>query len=226
MRYGLREGLSFCHVDDGLIFLDLEADRYFRLGSRLEHAFLQHLEGGSHCVADLDALLQRNILVPLLSGADGALETAVKAPSHSLVEHTYALPCRRQTALIEVLVIVCSVQLQLKTRALDRLLDAMATRRDCRASKSPEHHEQAPDPGMVRAVQQFRRARPYVPIETCCLLDSISLVFFLARRGLWASFVFGVTNRPFAAHCWVQNGDWVLNDTVGNALAHTPIRAI
>ncbi|MEN4904635.1 lasso peptide biosynthesis B2 protein [Luteimonas sp. TWI1437] len=226
MRYGLREGLSFCRVDDGLIFLDLKADRYFRLGSRLEQAFLQHQQGDCHCAADLEALLQRNILVPALTDAVGALETSVTAPSHSLVEHAYVLPHQRQTALMEVLALVCSVQLQLKTRTLDRVLGAMATHRGRSAQKAPERHDQAPDPKMVRAIHQFRRARPYVPIETCCLLDSISLVVFLARHGLWASLVFGVTNRPFAAHCWVQNGDWMLNDTVGNALAHTPIRVI
>ena len=167
MRYGLREGLSFCRVDDGLIFLDLEADRYFRLGSRLEQAFLQHLEGSSHCVDDREALLQRNILVPALTGMDPTLETAVAAPSQSLVEHTPALPRERQTALLEVLAIVCSVQVQLKTRALDRLLGAMTTYRDLRVSNAPGHHDQAPDPDMVRAVQRFRRTRPYVLINTC-----------------------------------------------------------
>ncbi|WP_337244684.1 lasso peptide biosynthesis B2 protein [Luteimonas sp. gir] len=226
MRYGLREGLSFCRVDDGLIFLDLEADRYFRLGSRLEQALLQHLEGSSHCATGLEALLQRNILVPAHIGADATLEAAVTAPSQSLVEHTPALSGGKQTALLEVLAIVCRVQVQLKTRALGRLLGDMATYRDRRVSSAPGDHDQASDPDMVQAVQRFRRTRPYVPINTCCLLDSVSLVFFLARRRLRASLVFGVTNRPFAAHCWVQNGDWVLNDTVGNALAHTPIRVI
>ena len=59
-----------------------------------------------------------------------------------------------------------------------------------------------------------------------CLLDSIALVRFLARRGLYAQLVFGVTDDPFSAHCWVQAGDLVLNDTVGDVSAHTPIRVI
>jgi len=52
------------------------------------------------------------------------------------------------------------------------------------------------------------------------------LVRFLARRRLSASIVFAVTTNPFNAHCWVQSGDLVLNDTVGNAILHTPIRVV
>jgi hypothetical protein len=58
------------------------------------------------------------------------------------------------------------------------------------------------------------------------LLDSLAMVMFLAKRGLHASIVIGVTSAPFSAHCWVQTGDLVLNDTVGNARAFTPIRVI
>ena len=76
---------------------------------------------------------------------------------------------------------------------------------------------------MLKAAETFRRARLYVPIETCCLLDSLSLIDFLSRRRLPARLVFGVTSDPFAAHCWVQAGEWVLNDLVGNVIAHTPI---
>jgi hypothetical protein len=94
--------------------------------------------------------------------------------------------------------------------------------------------QQPPAPISDRAVEQllleasgeFRFARAYTPVETRCLLDSLAMVKFLARRKLHASIVFGVTSDPFSAHCWVQAGDLVLNDTVGHANAHTPIRVI
>jgi hypothetical protein len=40
------------------------------------------------------------------------------------------------------------------------------------------------------------------------------LLEFLAARGLAADWVFGVRTWPFSAHCWVQAGGIVLNDTV------------
>jgi hypothetical protein len=49
---------------------------------------------------------------------------------------------------------------------------------------------------------------------------------FLARRGLYANLVFAVTTDPFAAHCWAQVDDLVLNDSVGNAQSYTPIRIV
>ena len=72
----------------------------------------------------------------------------------------------------------------------------------------------------------FRSARPYVPIDTCCLLDSIAMITFLAKRQLHADLVFGVTADPFSAHCWAQYGTTVLNDALGHALTYTPIRVI
>ncbi|WP_434213483.1 lasso peptide biosynthesis B2 protein [[Pseudomonas] boreopolis] len=57
-------------------------------------------------------------------------------------------------------------------------------------------------------------------------MDSLSLLRFLSRRELPANIVFGVTLAPFAAHCWVQAGDIVLNETLSDANAHTPIRMI
>jgi len=89
----------------------------------------------------------------------------------------------------------------------------------------------ADDPAELRqrlseAATAFNRVRPYVPIETCCLIDSLSMVRFLAKRGLHAHLVMGIACDPFSAHAWVQHGPLVLNETVGTAQAHVPIRVI
>lgn len=65
-----------------------------------------------------------------------------------------------------------------------------------------------------------------MPVETRCLLDSIAIVKFLARRHFHANIVIGVTGDPFSAHCWAQIHDMVLNDTIGNVRSFTPIRVI
>jgi hypothetical protein len=64
-------------------------------------------------------------------------------------------------------------------------------------------------------------ARPYV-----CLFDSLALIHFLAQYGLYPDWVFGVSADPFEAHCWVQAGQVVLNDTVERVSAFTPILTI
>jgi hypothetical protein len=59
-----------------------------------------------------------------------------------------------------------------------------------------------------------------------CLFDSLALIHFLAQYGLYPDWVFGVSADPFEAHCWVQAGQVVLNDTVERVSAFTPILTI
>nr|WP_242069275.1 lasso peptide biosynthesis B2 protein [Paenibacillus dendritiformis] len=113
----------------------------------------------------------------------------------------------------------------MKTRSLkDILIDLDAYRR--RKVPSPMSQSPTLTEDIVRAAHGFRLARRYVPIEPLCLLDSLALLKFLAKRGLHADLIFGVTSDPFSAHCWLQSGGLVLNDTVGNANSHTPMRVI
>ena len=58
------------------------------------------------------------------------------------------------------------------------------------------------------------------------LYDSLALLEYLARYGIYADWVFGVQTRPFAAHCWVQHGDIVFNDTVEHVSGYTPIMVV
>ena len=79
---------------------------------------------------------------------------------------------------------------------------------------------------LLAGARLFASARIYTPVSPSCLLDSLSLIRFLSKRGLGAHLVFGVTHSPFSAHCWVQSGHWVLNDTVGNVHSYRPIRTV
>ena len=75
-------------------------------------------------------------------------------------------------------------------------------------------------------VSVFDRLRLYYPRSYLCLFDSLALIHFLARFGVFPDWVFGVTADPFEAHCWVQSGKVVLNDTVERVSAFTPIMSV
>jgi hypothetical protein len=111
---------------------------------------------------------------------------------------------------------------QLKVQHLKPTLRALSEYRNSRTSPLVCNQEQR----LSEAATAFNRVRPYVPIEMRCLVDSLSLVKFLAKRGLHAHLVMGVACDPFSAHAWVQHGSLVLNETVGTAQAHIPIRII
>src|SRR5690606_34015356 len=56
-----------------------------------------------------------------------------------------------------------------------------------------------------------------------CLVRSLALRHYLNHHGASATIVFGVTACPFKAHCWLQDGDLVLNDELDAVAPFTPI---
>jgi hypothetical protein len=81
-----------------------------------------------------------------------------------------------------------------------------------------------PDVERTRSlVSVFERLRLFYPRSYLCLFDSLALIHFLARFHVYPDWVFGVNADPFEAHCWVQTGTVVLNDTVARVSAFTPI---
>lgn len=72
----------------------------------------------------------------------------------------------------------------------------------------------------------FRTIRPWYPRDYLCLFDSLALTLFLLRRGIRARWIFGVREDPFAAHCWVQYENVVLNEYLDRTRLYTPIMAV
>lgn len=79
---------------------------------------------------------------------------------------------------------------------------------------------------LERHTAVFRKLRPWYPRGYLCLYDGLALVEFLARRRLFPQWVFGVQAQPFGAHCWVQQGDILLNESTEYAGQFTPIMSV
>ena len=82
------------------------------------------------------------------------------------------------------------------------------------------------DPNLTDQVQAFRQILPWAPFQGVCLYRSFFLLAFLRRRGLDATWMFGVRTWPFEAHCWLQVDDLVLDDNLDHVRPFTPILAI
>ena len=59
-----------------------------------------------------------------------------------------------------------------------------------------------------------------------CLLEALALLHFLAKFNFYPSWVFGVISEPFHAHCWLQDGETILNDSAVNITNYVPIMQI
>lgn len=223
-RYALREDLSFCHAGGRLVFLDIGSDRYLRLPPSLEATLVSYLS--ADCPADIDVseLLTRKILVDLPAGSSISRPTS-KTPVRSAME----MPCRIRRIhileMLEVFVVVLCTRLKLRLRPFRELLNELTINRQG-SSSAAQTSQTLSEPRILEAAALFRRVRLYVPVGMRCLVDSVSLATFLRRRNIDTNVVFGVAVDPFSAHCWVQTGDLVLNDTLGNVTSHTPIRVV
>lgn len=98
-----------------------------------------------------------------------------------------------------------------------RVLLHAAHRRLALVAASPDN------PVLLRRALAFRALLPWSPIQGACLMQAALLLTHLARAGITADWMFGVRVWPFSAHCWVQAGDLVLNDTVERVAPYAPI---
>jgi hypothetical protein len=102
----------------------------------------------------------------------------------------------------------------LKRWPIKEVVEAARLRKK-RASAGPALVRPDLDIERVRAlVAAFLYLRPLLyTAHNACLLDSLTLTRFLALYGVFPDWVFGVKTEPFYAHCWVQQGDCVCNDS-------------
>ncbi|TAL84692.1 MAG: lasso peptide biosynthesis B2 protein [Rhodanobacter sp.] len=228
MHYRLRENLSYCDVDEQLIFLDVAQDRYFKLTGVLENAMRRFKAHEDVAPTLVSGLVAARILIEAPNLRARAAIPDIRRPTCSAIEQLATIAAQRigMATALEVMAIVWSTHRQLKTRALKTNLAEASAYRDKKAGAHEVATPAAPEDTLLQATGQFARARRYVPIKPICLLDSLSLLRFLSRRGLSANIVFGVTPEPFVAHCWAQAGDMVLNETLFDAHAYTPIRVV
>lgn len=220
----LNADISFCELDNQLFFLDIRNDRYFQLSRALERNFLSYLEAPGDASIDISGLVKHNLLPLTTASPCNGPTTDIAFPSESAME----TPCSTRHISLEVMrdvfLTVAMMRWQLKVRRLKPILQALSSYRDRRTSPLSDGHDG--QQRLLEAATAFNSARPYVPIATCCLIDSLSMLRFLAKHGFPGHLVMGIACDPFSAHAWVQYGPLVLNETVGVAQAHVPIRVI
>ncbi|ESQ78679.1 lasso peptide biosynthesis B2 protein [Asticcacaulis sp. YBE204] len=213
MSYIASPHLFHCTIGDRVICLDVRTDRYFQLNDPLRGVFLDALSG--HAAAGVS--LSRLISADLLRTHDGPQPQRNFPPTatDSVVE-TKASAAPSWPNLPEIGLLTAASMIGVKTTPLHQLLS--------RARTSLPKRTKTPD--LATAAAQFNTTRRLVPLPRVCLHDSLAMKRFLGRRGFDVVLVFGVALNPFSAHCWLQAGSTVLNDTLDRAIRHTPLLAI
>lgn len=202
--------LSFCMIGETAIFLDLTADRYFRLAPEHNAAFASQLAGS---VAPHTALLAAGL---------GAFEGVAPITMPDLPPTQWHRPDvhARFNPIRLLMATICQrrIERRLKSAGLAAVLQAL--------------HGQLRAPLLVPATDQvramqivgaFEQARLFRSAVDRCLPRSLGLAQMLARAGYRAQVIVGVKLHPFAAHCWVQSGGVILNESPEETARYTPI---
>ena len=236
-RYGLAKHVFVCADEEFVIVLDVKQDRYFTLEAARTVALVPLLPGwparaahgspgtGQELAADVAAapLLQQGWLLEFQTPSKEATPARPPAPETELLGGITVESATTPTRAILIFVFASVfAKLALRFWRFERVIRRVAERKAAH-----------PDSGamdVVRArelVDSFARLRAFLfSHRDKCLHDSLALLEFLARYGIFPSWVFGVRARPFVAHCWVQYGDVVFNDTVEHVASYTPIMVV
>ena len=234
-RYRLADHLRACRVDEQVVLLDLQRDKYLGVGGPQLHAMWQFIVdwpvGNGHAtpaVADTatDAWLTTLLRQGMLADASrpGPPPTPIAQALESLNVESRTRPVAREWHHLARLYWAAAVAAYwLERRCLGDIANSVCSLR----SKARQAGHTAGDGDLPIAVSSYMRLRPFVfTTNDQCLHDSLTLIRFLARLGLFPSWVVGVRTRPFGAHSWVQSGSLVLNDLHENVRAYTPILVV
>lgn len=209
----LAEWVSFCRIDDHVVFLDARRNRYLALS---QAAAAPVLAGE---IANLTPKVRETVARYgwLVDAAPTALPyRAIAAPTYEIPYHHNARISARFAS--RVLASLIKVRLDLWVRSLQTNLDRVAARnRAIGTGATPAE--------LNKIVADFSTCERILPAQTC-LLRSLTLHRLLAQDGHASEFVFGVKLHPFEAHCWLQRDDQVINDTIEQVGRFVPIRAV
>jgi hypothetical protein len=234
-RYLLARHVFLCVVNEQAILLDLRHDRYLALDKESSRHLIQVVSGwpavpeeqrdGQQAIdATVAELLGRGLITPdpLRGKLAGAVVTPL--PTQTLLPAEIFLVSRsgwrhmRVSRVVAVLVAAIKARLWLRLGAIEWIVKAL--------SRTPG--QPAAAEGVTKQlVVLFYELRPFLfSARNACLFDSLALLLLLRRFGVFPQWIFGVRTGPFAAHCWLQSGHVVLNDTVEHVRSYTPIMCV
>lgn len=215
----LRDGISFCETSGRLLFLDVRRDRYFCLALPTEAAF-QRLVRRTPNSGDeqVEKRLLADGLLCAVAGDVVPIPCALPMPVASALDHAET---RRPTGQTGALLRLAGSELSLRFLGLRRALRAVARHKARVRPTVGLSNAVIAEPGL-----DFHAAALLASPLDRCLPRSIATAHRYFSLGIRVDLVIGVKLQPFAAHCWVQQGEVLLNDRTDTVRNFTPILAI
>lgn len=233
--YRLANDAYVCLAEDLLVFSDIRHDRYSCLNRSNTQAALRVFpyfprQGNTRLseapAADheqtrlvLRALVSKGLLADSETVGKAFAAVHVPVPTCSLLAgKPSSIPRSHPGHWASFLKASLKASAKLRLQSLERTVRGVEYRRLRRTNSSSQDHDT-----LCELAAIFHHLRPYYVREYLCRFDSLALIEFLAGYCQFPDWIFGVRSEPFGAHCWVQENDWVLNDSVEYVSQFTPI---
>jgi hypothetical protein len=237
-RYALADHVFVCVNGEHLVLLDLKEDRYWALEAS-KTAGLGTLVGGwpvkptdstagaespdPETAEAIEVLRGRGLLTNGVPPGKDATPVAATIPARELAAEGDPAAGRGCSTWLGFFVASATAKIVLRTSPFERVIRRVKRRKTLVGPTAGQFDVER----ARKLVEAFTRYRVFLfSSKNECLYDSLALLEYLARYGIYADWVFGVQTRPFAAHCWVQHGDIVFNDTVEHVSGYTPIMVV
>lgn len=217
MHYEMRNGLSWCLAEGRAVFLDLLADRYFRLRPEDDRHFQRWAETGDAVEVDPEGLVRAGVLVASSVPQPPRAATRVPVPSIDLGEE--AATRAHLADIIRGLVAQRRAAIAIRRGKLATVVDEIRSSR----SVSPTG---ATETALCRIAAAFASAPLSFRKSGQCLPRALAANALCRRSGITPTLVFGVRLEPFAAHCWLQLGGNIIVGDLEQARMFIPILAV
>jgi hypothetical protein len=228
-----------CVTEDHVVLLDLARDKYVGVGREQMSTLAARVKGwplngasgapderspNTRADAVLDKMLAAGMLTTDASVGKEARPLKMPDASRALVEPQ--LEWRPALGFLDVarfLFASALTALMLRFLPIRVVMGGVLKRKSGAIARAERFDAEV----ARRATEAFIRLRPLVfGAQDRCLYDSLSLTRFLSYYGQFPTCVIGVQTAPFGAHCWVQEGNVVLNDEPEYVRRFTPIFAV
>jgi len=228
----LRKDVHLCVTDNAAVFLDLSRDKYLGLNAESLPPLLELMSASVHDERHV-RLLADGLQAQALTTTDPSLGYPLAPLTIELADKP--LPVLDSPEQFDI---CADVKMRDVLTLLMSYLRATFNLR-CHSLRYAIHnakerkqrlHRESTTSNLdlvKRLVHVFQRIRPLIyTAHNKCILDSATLVEFLAYHDIYPTWVLGVKTGPFRAHSWVQYGQYVLNDNPVETRRYTPILAV
>lgn len=227
-EYFLPAHVHVCCRGDDFVFLDLKQDDYTLVQGAAAAALKAisltgQVDGSQPEAADaLKELLAGGLLISDRNKGRSVRVTQAELAMESLIDPEAMPQTRPSVSHVYRFIAACTVAAaRLRWNRIEDTVKSVELRKQRYNSNSNFDMRAARE---LTAV--FQTLRSLFPRNYLCLYDSLALLEFLARHRVFPTWVFGVRLEPWAAHCWVQEGQFVFNEDVETAAGYTPIMTV